>query len=65
MFGWDSPLLYLHPLGGPMLLLRAAFVPAELWQLAYGTLASALWLGAGAWLCQRSFQRFMIGRAGG
>lgn len=64
MFGWDSPLLYLHPLGGPMLLLRAAFTPASAWQLASGTLASALWLSAGAWLCRRSFQRFVIGRAG-
>jgi fluoroquinolone transport system permease protein len=64
MFGWDSPLLYLHPLQGPMLLLRAAFAPAAAWQIAYAALASALWLGIGAWLCRRSFQRFVIGRAG-
>jgi fluoroquinolone transport system permease protein len=64
MFGWDSPVLYLHPLHGPMLLLRAAFAPAPAWQLAYGVLASALWLGVGAWLCRRSFQRFVVGRAG-
>jgi fluoroquinolone transport system permease protein len=64
MFGWDNPLLYLHPLAGPMLLLRAAFAPAETRHLVYGTLASALWLGAGAWLCRRAFQRFVVGRAG-
>lgn len=64
MFGWDNPLLYLHPLQGPMLLLRAAFEPVEAWQLAYAVLASALWLGVGAWLCWRIFQRFVIGRAG-
>ena len=62
MFGWDSPLLYVHPLQGPMLLLRAAFTPADAWQLAYGVLASALWLGVGTWLCQRTFQRFVVGR---
>ena len=65
MFGWDSPLLYLHPLQRPMLLMRAAFAPAEPWQLAYSVLASALWLGVGAWLCRRSFQRFVVGRADG
>lgn len=65
MFGWDSPLLYLHPLQGPMLLVRAAFAPIETWQLIYGALASALWLGVGAWLCRRSFQRFVVDRAGG
>jgi fluoroquinolone transport system permease protein len=64
MFGWDSPVFYLHPLHGPMLLLRAAFAPVPAWQLAYGVLASALWLGAGAWLCRRSFQRFVVGQAG-
>ncbi len=64
MFGWDSPLLYLHPLQGPMLLVRAAFAPAEPWQLIYAVLASALWLGVGAWLCRRSFQRFVVGRTG-
>jgi fluoroquinolone transport system permease protein len=65
MFGWDSPLLLLHPLGGPMLLLRAAFATVDIWQLALGALASALWLGAGTWLCHSSFQRFVVGRAGG
>jgi fluoroquinolone transport system permease protein len=65
MFGWDSPLLYLHPLQGPVLLLRAAFAPLAAWQLIYSVLASALWLCAGAWLCHRSFQRFVIGRVGG
>jgi fluoroquinolone transport system permease protein len=65
MLGWDSPLLYLHPLQGPMLLMRAAFAPADTWQLVYSALASVLWLGAGAWLSQRSFQRFVVGRAGG
>jgi fluoroquinolone transport system permease protein len=65
MFGWDSPLLYLHPLQGPMLLMRAAFAPTDAWQLVYSALASALWLGVGAWLSQRSFQRFVVGRAGG
>jgi fluoroquinolone transport system permease protein len=62
MFGWDSPLLYLHPLQGPLLLLQAAFAPADAWLLAYGALASALWLGVGAWQCRRSFQRFVVGR---
>jgi fluoroquinolone transport system permease protein len=57
-------LLYLHPLQGPLILMRAAFGPLAAWQLVYGLLASALWLGAGAWLCRRTYQRFVAGRAG-
>ena len=64
VLGWDSPLLYLHPLQGPLVLLQAAFAPIAAWQLLYAALASALWLGIGAWLCRRSFQRFVVGRAG-
>jgi hypothetical protein len=51
-------------LQGPLVLMRAAFAPADSWHLAYGALASTLWLGAGAWLCRRSFQRFVVGQAG-
>jgi fluoroquinolone transport system permease protein len=65
VLGWDSPLLYLHPLQGPLVLMQAAFAPAAAWQVIYGVLASALWLGATAWLCRRAFQRFIVGRAGG
>jgi fluoroquinolone transport system permease protein len=65
VLGWDSPLLYLHPLQGPLVLMQAAFAPAAAWLVSYGALASVLWLGAGAWLCRRSFQRFVVGRAGG
>jgi fluoroquinolone transport system permease protein len=64
VLGWDSPLLYLHPLQAPLVLMRAAFTPVAAWQLAYGMLASAMWLCAGAWLCRRMFQRFVVGRAG-
>jgi fluoroquinolone transport system permease protein len=60
--GWDSGLLYLHPLQGPLLLMRAAFEPRAGWEVAYGGLASALWLGAGYWLCRRSFWRFAAAR---
>jgi fluoroquinolone transport system permease protein len=63
--GWESPPLYLHPLQGPLLLMRSAFEPLAAWHVVYGALASALWLGVGWWLCHRSFQRFVIGRAGG
>jgi fluoroquinolone transport system permease protein len=63
VLGWDSPLLYLHPLQGPLVLMQAAFAPVAAWRIGYGALASTLWLGAGAWLCRRSFQRFVVARA--
>jgi fluoroquinolone transport system permease protein len=64
VLGWDSPLLYLHPLQAPLVLMRAAFTPVATWQLVYGVLGSILWLCLGFWLCQRIFQRFVVGQAG-
>jgi fluoroquinolone transport system permease protein len=47
MAGWYHPLLLLHPLQGPLLLLRAAFAPADAWQLGASLLSTA---GGLAWL---------------
>ncbi|HEU5103814.1 MAG TPA: ABC transporter permease [Roseiflexaceae bacterium] len=64
VIGWESPLLYLHPLQAPLVLMQAAFTPVAAWQLVYGVLGSIVWLWLGAWLCQRMFQRYLVGRAG-
>ena len=64
LLGWDHWLLYLHPLQGTLLVMRAAFGPLATWQLAYGILYPALWIGlAGAW-SRRAFQRFVVAPAG-
>lgn len=64
ILGWDSPLMYLHPLQAPLVLMQAAFTPVAAWQLAYGVIGSIAWLCAGFWLCRHMFQRFVVGRAG-
>ncbi|HEV8191785.1 MAG TPA: hypothetical protein VGP82_09920 [Ktedonobacterales bacterium] len=39
-----SPLFYLHPVQPALVLMRAAFAPAQPWQIVYGVLGSAFWL---------------------
>jgi len=64
LLGWDHWLLYLHPLQGPLLVMRAAFGPLAAGQLAYGVLYPALWIGlTGAW-SRRAFRRFVVAPAG-
>lgn len=42
---WRSPLLWLHPLQGPLALMRAAVAPAELWELVLGLACGVAWAG--------------------
>lgn len=65
VFGiWQSPIFYLHPLHGPLLLLNGGFTPLEPWQLAYGLLASVVWVGAAFWWCLRAFEQHVIQNGG-
>lgn len=61
---WQSWLFYVHPIQAPLLLLRAAFQPLATWQLIYGVLYSALWIGLMYLASQRAFDRFVVGREG-
>jgi fluoroquinolone transport system permease protein len=61
---WRSWLFYLHPVQAPLLVLRAAFQPIELWQWLYSLLYGGLWLGAMLLLSERSFQQFVVRQAG-
>jgi fluoroquinolone transport system permease protein len=58
--GWDSWLLYLHPMQAPLVLMQAAFQPIEPWQAAYGLLYSALWVWLALLWSRRDFQRFVV-----
>jgi fluoroquinolone transport system permease protein len=61
---WSSPLLYLHPLQAPLLLLKAAFQPVAAWEVVYGVLYSAVFIAlAYAW-SQRAFYKFVILKEG-
>jgi fluoroquinolone transport system permease protein len=58
--GWDSPLLFLHPMQGPVALMRVALGQAPAWQALYGVLYGGLWVGLAYALCRRSYRRFVV-----
>jgi fluoroquinolone transport system permease protein len=56
--------VYLHPVQAPLLLMKAAFQPVAMWQMVYGVMYSAVWIGlAYAW-SQHAFYRFVILKQG-
>jgi len=57
---WQSPLVYLHPVQATLLLLKGAFQPIAPWQMVYGVLYAALWIGLLFKASQRIFYRFII-----
>lgn len=59
--GWESWLLYMHPLYAPLILLRAAFAPVAAWQIAYGVVYGSAWIALLYGRSRRSFQRFVTG----
>ena len=61
---WSSPLMYLHPLQAPLLLLKGAFQPIAAWEVIYGVVYSAVTIAlAYAW-SQRAFYKFVILKEG-
>ncbi len=63
--GWEHWLLYLHPLQAPLVLLRAAFFSAPLWEVVYGIVYSAVWIMIAQRWAERVFRRFVVADAGG
>ena len=61
---WKSPLIYLHPMQAPLLVLKAAFQPVPAGQLVYGLVYSLVWIGLLARLSQRDFYRFITSAKG-
>jgi fluoroquinolone transport system permease protein len=61
---WESPLLYLWPTQGPMLLLQAGLEPLGLGDAIYAVSSTIVWTAAAAWLAHASFSRFIVGREG-
>ena len=60
----ESPLFYLLPTQGPLLLLQQAFAPVATWQIAYALLYPALWTGIGFALSRRAYRAFITRRVG-
>ncbi len=61
---WESVLFYLHPVQPALVLLRAAFAPMEMWQLAYGVLGASAWVGLSFVWARQLFHRFVVRAAG-
>lgn len=61
---WRSWLFYIHPVQAPLLILRSAFQPIEMWQWIYSLLYGGAWLAMMVALSERAFRRFVIAKAG-
>lgn len=62
-FGWlESPIFYLWPTHGSLLLLRGAFTGIDVPHLLYGIVYQVLWIGLLAWIARRRFDRYIVGR---
>jgi fluoroquinolone transport system permease protein len=63
---WPTPLLYLIPTQGPLLLLGAAFDQVTLtpWQAAYAVVYPAVCLAGLSWAAKAVFGRYVIARGG-
>lgn len=61
---WESPILYLHPLLGPLILMQAAFGAASPWQWTYGLLYPLLCVVPIFLWSRRAFDRFVVMRQG-
>jgi fluoroquinolone transport system permease protein len=57
---WSSPLIYLHPLQAPLLLLKSAFQPIAAWEVVYGVVVSAVTIALTYAWSQRAFYKFVI-----
>ena len=62
--GWDGPLLYLHPLQAPLVVIQAAFQPVEFWRIMYGLLYAGLWIGLVYLFARPALRRFVIAEVG-
>lgn len=64
---WESPIFYLIPTQGSLLLFGAAFgqVSLEAWQLLYAVLYQVLWVAVLGILARRAFYRYVVAGEGG
>lgn len=64
---WPTPLLFLIPTHGPLLLLGAAFDQVTLtpWQVVYAILYPAVCVAALCWAAKEMFGRYIIAKSGG
>ena len=61
---WRTPLMFLHPLQAPLVLIQGAFQSVPGWQITYGLAYGALWLAMTLLLSRRAFHRFVVRQEG-
>ncbi len=63
---WQSPIFYLIPTHGALLLLGGSFVPGSLtaWQIIYALVYGSLWIAGLALLAHWAFDRYIVARKG-
>ncbi len=61
---WRTPLMFLHPLQAPLLLIQGAFQPLPTWQIVYGLAYGFAWLVVAMLLARRAFHRFIVRKEG-
>ena len=62
---WRSPLMYLHPMQAPLVVLRGATGALEPWEWLYGLGYSALWIALTLAWARRRYDRFVTAAVGG
>lgn len=55
----DDGIMYLHPLNAPLVVMKAAFEPMPIGELAYGIIYSLIWAGVAYYGTRRAFDRFV------
>ena len=61
---WTHPVMYVHPILATMILMKAAFLPVEPWQLVYGVIYPLVWVIPAFVWSRRAFDRYIVARRG-
>ena len=61
---WQTPWMILHPLQGPLIIMKAAFLPVGPGEFVAGLISSIVWIGGALVLAKRAFRRFVIQKEG-
>ena len=59
---WESPIFYLLPTHGALLLLRGAFLGIEPWQIVYAVLYGGLWIVGLIFVARKMFNHYVVVR---
>ena len=61
---WSTPLMVLHPLQAPLVLMEGAIAELAIWEWVYGIGYSCLWIVLGLLRGRSAFRLFVAEQAG-